>query len=55
MKHLQNILMVLAIHWYASTFEVFPEVLQYAHNKAPDKYLIQTEACVDSEIPKLER
>ena len=41
-----------AIHWYASTFEVFPEALQYAHNKAPDKYLIQTEACVDSEIPK---
>lgn len=41
-----------AIHWYASTFEVFPDVLQYAHNKAPNKYLIQTEACVDSEIPK---
>ena len=41
-----------AIHWYASTYEVFPETLQYAHNKAPNKYLIQTEACVDSEIPK---
>ena len=41
-----------AIHWYASTYEVFPETLQYAHDKAPDKYLIQTEACVDSEIPK---
>ncbi len=41
-----------AIHWYASTYEVFPEVLQYAHNKAPNKHLIQTEACVDSEIPK---
>ena len=41
-----------AIHWYASTYEVFPEVLQYAHEKSPDKYLIQTEACGDSEIPK---
>tara|TARA_Y100001933_G_scaffold35704_1_gene30730 strand:- start:24707 stop:26227 length:1521 start_codon:yes stop_codon:yes gene_type:complete len=41
-----------AIHWYASTYEVFPEALQYAHQKAPDKYLIQTEACVDAEIPK---
>ncbi len=41
-----------AIHWYASTFEVFPEALQYAHEKAPNKYLIQTEACVDAEIPK---
>ncbi|BFP43292.1 glycoside hydrolase family 30 protein [Flavobacteriaceae bacterium GF1] len=41
-----------AIHWYASTYEVFPEALQYAHQKAPNKHLIQTEACVDAEIPK---
>ena len=41
-----------AIHWYASTYEVFPEELQYAHEKAPDKYLIQSEACADSELPK---
>ncbi len=41
-----------AIHWYASTFEVFPEELQYAHQKAPNKHLIQTEACVDAEVPK---
>lgn len=40
-----------AIHWYASTFEVFPEALQYAHNKAPNKYLIETEGCIDAEIP----
>ena len=40
-----------AIHWYASTYEVFPEALQYAHNKAPDKHLIQSEACVDAEVP----
>ena len=40
-----------AIHWYASTFEVFPEELQYAHNKAPDKLLIQSEACIDAEVP----
>ncbi|TVZ57225.1 glucosylceramidase [Lutibacter sp. Hel_I_33_5] len=41
-----------AIHWYESTFKYFPERLQYAHEKAPNKYLIQTEACVDSEVPK---
>ncbi len=41
-----------AIHWYASTYEIFPEALQYAHEKAHDKYLIQTEACVDAEVPK---
>jgi glucosylceramidase len=41
-----------AIHWYESTYDYFPEALQYAHNKAPKKYLIETEGCVDSEIPK---
>ena len=41
-----------AIHWYASTYHFYPEELQYAHKKAPNKYLIQSEACVDSEIPK---
>lgn len=40
-----------AIHWYASTFEVFPEELQNAHHKAPDKLLIQSEACIDAEVP----
>ena len=40
-----------AIHWYESTYEVFPEELQYAHNKAPNKLLIETEGCVDSEVP----
>jgi len=40
-----------AIHWYESTYEVFPEELQYAHHKAPNKYLIETEGCVDSEVP----
>lgn len=43
-----------AIHWYASTYDYFPDELQYAHNKSPNKYLIQSEACVDSEIPKWE-
>jgi glucosylceramidase len=41
-----------AIHWYESTYDYFPDALQYAHKKAPNKYLIETEGCVDSEIPK---
>ncbi len=41
-----------AIHWYASTYDYFPEELEYAHKKAPNKYLIQSEACVDAEVPK---
>ncbi|WP_426432353.1 glycoside hydrolase family 30 protein [Winogradskyella sp. HB-48] len=40
-----------AIHWYESTYEVFPEDLQYAHKKAPDKYLIETEGCIDAQVP----
>lgn len=40
-----------AIHWYESTYEVFPEDLQYAHKKAPNKYLIETEGCIDSQVP----
>lgn len=42
----------IAVHWYASTFKVFGEALQYAHEAAPEKYLIQTEATVDAEVPK---
>ena len=50
-KHQPNYYDGTAIHWYESTYEVFPEELQYAHQKAPDKYLIQTEACVDAQVP----
>ncbi|MFN4080025.1 MAG: glycoside hydrolase family 30 protein [Saprospiraceae bacterium] len=42
----------MAVHWYASTFDWFPEALQYVHQKAPDKHLIQTEACVDAQAPR---
>jgi len=41
-----------AIHWYASTYDYFPKSLNVTHELAPDKYLINTEACVDAEVPK---
>lgn len=41
-----------AIHWYDSTFKIYEEDLQYAHQKNPKKYLIQTEACIDADVPK---
>lgn len=41
-----------AVHWYASTYDYFPEALQYAHKKAPNKHLINSEACVDADVPK---
>lgn len=40
-----------AVHWYASTVDYFPEYLNLAHEAAPDKHLIQSEACVDAEVP----
>ena len=42
----------MAVHWYASTYDWFPESLQFAHSAAPDKHLIQSEACVVAEVPK---
>lgn len=41
-----------AIHWYESTYDYFPEALQYAHQKAPSKLIIETEGCIDAEVPK---
>ena len=40
-----------AVHWYASTYEWFPEALDYTYAKAPGKHIIQTEACVDGQVP----
>ncbi len=40
-----------AIHWYDSTYDFYPKELQYAHNKAPNKYLIETEGCIDAQVP----
>lgn len=40
-----------AIHWYASTYMVFEDQLQYAKAKAPDKHLIETEGCIDAQVP----
>ncbi len=41
-----------AVHWYGSTVDYFPEMLKYAHDKAPEKHLIQTEACIDAQVPR---
>jgi glucosylceramidase len=40
-----------AVHWYASTYDYFPDALDYASQKAPGKHLIQTEGCIDAEVP----
>lgn len=41
----------MAVHWYNSTFDCFAASLQFTHQLAPQKYLINTEACVDAQVP----
>lgn len=41
----------MAVHWYASTYDFFPASLQHTYKLAPSKYLINTEACVDADVP----
>ena len=42
----------MAVHWYESTYDYFPEELEYAYNSAPDMLLLQTEACIDNQVPE---
>jgi glucosylceramidase len=41
-----------AVHWYSSTYKYFPESLNFTHELAPDKHIINTEACIDNDIPR---
>ncbi len=41
-----------AVHWYSSTIEWYPDVLNYVHQRFPDKKILNTEGCIDSEIPR---
>lgn len=41
-----------AVHWYASTVDWFPGSLNFTHEMAPGKLLIQSEACIDAEVPR---
>ena len=38
----------MAIHWYASTFKVFEEILDSVHNLYPDYSILHTEGCIDN-------
>jgi glucosylceramidase len=41
-----------AVHWYSSTIEWYPDVLNYIHEKFPGKEILHTEGCIDSEVPR---
>ncbi len=40
-----------AVHWYNSTYDYFPESLDHTHELAPNHHIINTEACIDAEVP----
>jgi glucosylceramidase len=40
-----------AVHWYSSTVKWYPDELNTVHYKFPDKHIIHTEGCIDSEVP----
>ena len=50
-KDLEKYIYGTAVHWYTSTNQVLEESLNYTHEVAPSKAIIQTEGCIDSEIP----
>ena len=50
-KDLEKYIYGTAVHWYTSTNQVLEESLNYTHQVAPSKAIIQTEGCIDSEIP----
>ena len=38
----------MAVHWYGSTVDCFPEVLDSIHALYPDKTILHTEGCIDN-------
>ena len=38
----------VAVHWYASTFKVFEDVLERVHEKHPGFAIVHTEGCIDN-------
>lgn len=50
-KELSPYIYGTAVHWYTGTVNWFPESLNYTHDLAPNKHILQTEGCVDAEVP----
>jgi glucosylceramidase len=40
-----------AVHWYSSTVDWYPETLQGVHERYPDKHILHSEGCIDSQVP----
>jgi glucosylceramidase len=40
-----------AVHWYSSTVDWYPEVLSGLQERFPEKHILHSEGCIDSEVP----
>jgi glucosylceramidase len=40
-----------AVHWYSSTVDWYPETLNGLHERYPEKHILHSEGCIDSEVP----
>ncbi len=40
-----------AVHWYSSTVDWYPEVLGRVHDRYPDKHILHSEGCIDTQVP----
>jgi glucosylceramidase len=40
-----------AVHWYSSTVDWYPEVLGRVHERYPDKHILHSEGCIDTQVP----
>ena len=40
-----------AVHWYSSTIDWHPEILNDIHKNYPQKHIIHSEGCIDNDVP----
>lgn len=50
-EELQQYIHGMAIHWYSSTFDPMTASIDNIYELAPDQMIIQSEACIDNDIP----
>ncbi len=40
-----------AVHWYSSTVDWYPDALGRVHERYPDKHILHSEGCIDTQVP----
>jgi glucosylceramidase len=40
-----------AVHWYSSTVDWYPKALNSVHERYPDKHILHSEGCIDTQGP----